>query len=68
MEVAYSARAHKQHNSVVVTIPKGIRVVTGIKAGDIIVFTKRVGKDGVWMERWQGKRGYYGERAAGKPE
>jgi hydrogenase maturation factor len=67
-EISYTARAHRQHSSIVVTIPKVIRTFTDIKAGDLVVFTKRIGKDGVWLEKWRGRRDYYGGRASGKPE
>jgi len=42
--VPYVTRAHRQHNSLVTTIPKGICHALGIEKGDIIVFDLQCGK------------------------
>ena len=36
--IHYVARAHRQHSSVVVTIPKGARHWINVKAGDLVLF------------------------------
>ena len=44
MNVPYVTRAHKQHNSLVTTIPKGICHALGIEASDILCFDLQCGK------------------------
>ncbi len=44
MNVPYICKAHRQHNSIVTTIPKGICVALDIKAGDIVCFDLQCGK------------------------
>lgn len=40
----YVVSAHRQHNSIVATIPKAICVALGIEAGDIVCFDLQCGK------------------------
>jgi len=40
----YVVSAHRQHNSIVATIPKGICHALGIEAGDIVCFDLQCGK------------------------
>ncbi len=44
MNVPYICKAHRQHNSIVMTIPKGICVALDIKAGDILCLDLQCGK------------------------
>lgn len=42
--VPYITRAHRQHSSLVTTIPKGVCVLLDIECGDILVFDVQCGK------------------------
>lgn len=42
--VPYVTRAHRQHNSIVSTIPKGICHALGVEAGDILCFDLQCGE------------------------
>ncbi len=42
MNVPYICKAHRQHNSIVATIPKGICVALDVKAGDLLCFDLQV--------------------------
>lgn len=44
MTVPFVAKVHRQHNSLVVTIPKGVRATCGVDTGDLVVFEVQCGK------------------------
>jgi len=43
--VQFTARVHRQHNSLTVTVPQGLCKILGIYAGDILVFEHWGAKD-----------------------
>lgn len=46
----YTARAYRQHSSLVITVPKGLCTQLEIERGDIILFAVRPGDDVAVME------------------
>lgn len=44
IKLPYLTHAHRQHNSIVTTIPKAVCVALGIEAGDIVMFEIYSGK------------------------
>jgi bifunctional DNA-binding transcriptional regulator/antitoxin component of YhaV-PrlF toxin-antitoxin module len=65
MLVHYVARARREHGSVVAVIPKGIRVVTGIVAGDYVVFELETDNGSVNIRRFKPGRKEDGKGADG---
>lgn len=60
----FTARVHKQHNSLVVTVPKGLCDLMGIKQGDILVFEHLPVQDKAILGRLT-SGGWYHERSDG---
>lgn len=52
----YITRAHKQHSSIVTSIPKDVREKLSIKAGDYLVFTINPGNKSVAMGKFQSNK------------
>lgn len=54
----FTAKVHRQHNSLTVTVPKGLCKLLGIAAGDILVFEHWGAKDKAVVGRL-GSGGWY---------
>ena len=63
-------RAHRQHTSVVMTIPVMVRKHLGIEAGDYLVLSFDDGSVSVQMDKFVGKDGRdaKGKRVAGRED
>lgn len=59
--VPYTAKVHRQHNSRVVTVPKGLCHALGIKSGDLVVFDLQCGKGYAEFSIVMKKDGSYGK-------
>lgn len=63
----FTARVHRQHNSLVVIVPKGICNLLGITAGDILVFEHWDAKDKAVIGRLS-SGGWYHVRDSGNSD